>query len=144
MFGAVKVQNASSSVFNHKEAVECSKVQRGNRKEVEGGEELAMVVQKRRPSLRFAFIISAPEALKVARNRRFGNIEPQLDQFAVDARSAPAWILGFHTPDQLADLLIDPRSLRLSRTPPPKQTEAGAMPGHDRLRFDDYESISPT
>ena len=47
MFGAVEVQNASSLVFNHEEAVERSKVQRGNGKEVEGGDDLAMVVQKR-------------------------------------------------------------------------------------------------
>jgi hypothetical protein len=66
MFRAVEVQNSSSSVFNDKERVERSKVQRGNRKEFEGGDDLAVVVQKPQPSFRIAFVRSAPDPLKVA------------------------------------------------------------------------------
>ena len=46
MLGAIKVQNASATMCNYKEAIECSKVQRGNREEVEGGDDLTMVVQE--------------------------------------------------------------------------------------------------
>lgn len=100
IFGAVEVQNSSSAVFNDKERVESSKVQRGNRKEVEGSDDLAVVVQKRQPSFRLALVISAPDASKVARNRGLGNAEAELEQFAVNARSSPAWIVCFHAPNE--------------------------------------------
>ena len=66
MFRAIEVQNSSSAVFNDKERVESSKAQRGNRKEVEGDDDFAVVVQKRQPSFRLARVISSPEAAKVA------------------------------------------------------------------------------
>ncbi len=66
MFRAIEVQNSSSAVFNDKEAVERTKVQRGNRKEVEGGGNLAVVIQKRQPSFRLGLVRSAPDALQVA------------------------------------------------------------------------------
>jgi hypothetical protein len=52
MFRAMEVQDLSSAVFNDKETVESSKAERGNRKEVEGDNDFAVVVQKR--SHRFA------------------------------------------------------------------------------------------
>ena len=66
MFRAIEVQNSSSAVFNDKEAVERPKVQRGNRKEVEGGDDLAVVIQKRQPSFRLGLVISSPDSLEVA------------------------------------------------------------------------------
>ena len=66
MFRAIEVQNSSSAVFNGKERVERSKVQRGNRKEVEGGDDLAVVVQKRQPLFRLSLVIAAPLVSKVA------------------------------------------------------------------------------
>ena len=66
MFRAVEVQNSSSAVFNEKEAVKRSKVQRWNRKEVEGGDDLAVIVQKRQPSFCLALVMSAPDAFQVA------------------------------------------------------------------------------
>ena len=41
MFGAIEVQNSSSAVFDGEEAVERSKVQRRNRKEVERRDDIA-------------------------------------------------------------------------------------------------------
>ena len=66
MFGAIEVQNASSAVFNDKERVERSKVQRWNRKEIEGRDDLAVIIQKRSPSFGLALVESAPSALQVA------------------------------------------------------------------------------
>lgn len=59
MLRAIEVQNSSSAVFNDKETVESSKAQRGNRKEVEGDDDLAVVVQKGQPSFRLALVVSA-------------------------------------------------------------------------------------
>jgi hypothetical protein len=56
MFGAIEVQNSSSAVFNDKEAVERLERQRGNRKEVEGRDDLTVVVQKRQPLFRLGLV----------------------------------------------------------------------------------------
>jgi hypothetical protein len=66
MFGAIEVQNSSSAVFNDKEAVERLERQRGNRKEVEGPDDLTVVVQKRQPLFRLGLVTSSPSALQVA------------------------------------------------------------------------------
>jgi hypothetical protein len=66
MFCAIEVQNSSSAVFYDKETAERSKIQRGNGKEVEGGDDLAVVVQKRQPLLRRALARSVPDTLQVA------------------------------------------------------------------------------
>ena len=140
----LKCRIPSTPVFDDKEAVEHLKPQCENGEEVEGGDYLAVVVQKRQPSFRFALVRSPLQTLQVARNRRFGNPEPELEQFAVDAWCAPCRIVSFHTPDQLADILMHLRSAWLPRSPPPKQTETSTMPGHHRFRFDQYKGVSPT
>jgi hypothetical protein len=144
MFRAVEVQNSSPAVFDDEEAIKSSELQCGNREEVEGGDDLAMVVEECEPPLSLILVMSSLQTLQVARNRWFGHVEPELEQFAMDARRAPPRILLFHAPDQLADFVGHLRPSTLSRPPAPKQTEASAMPGHHRFRFDDYEGVSPT
>ena len=61
----------------------------------------------------------------------------------MDARCAPPWILCFHAPDQFADFADHLWSPGLPGSPPPKQTKAGTMPGHNGFRFNDDENISP-
>jgi hypothetical protein len=48
MFRAVEVQNSSAAVFDDEEAIKSSELQCGNREEVEGGDDLAMVVEELR------------------------------------------------------------------------------------------------
>jgi hypothetical protein len=66
-----------------------------------------------------------------------------LEQFTVDARSAPPRILRFHTPDQFTDFLSHLRAPELLRPPPPKQTETSAA-RTPRFRFDQDDGVSPT
>jgi hypothetical protein len=143
MFRAVEVQNSSPTVFNDEEAIKSSELQYGNREEVEGGDDLAMVVEQREPPLSLIVVMSSLQTLQVARNRWFGHLEPELEQFAMDARRSPARIVGFHTADQFADLESHLGPPRLARPPPPEQTEASAMPGHHRFRSDQDERLSP-
>ena len=75
MCRAVQVQDSSPAVFNNKEAVDYSKVERGNGEEVEGGDDLPVIVQEREPSFRFALVTAALQPLRVARNCRVGNFE---------------------------------------------------------------------
>ena len=143
MFRAVEVQNSSPAVFDDEEAIKSSELQCGNREEVEGGDDLAMIVEECEPPLSLIPSMSSLETLQVARNRWFGHVEPELEQFAMDARRSPARILGFHTPDEFADLVSHLGPRRLARPPSPEQTGASAMSGHHRLRSDQDEHISP-
>ena len=94
MFRAVEVQNSSPAVFNGEEAIKSSELQCGNREEVEGGDDLAMVVEECESPLSLILVMSSLQTLQVAWNRWFGHVEPELEQFAMDARRSPARILG--------------------------------------------------
>src|SRR5260370_31233541 len=59
-----------------------------------------MVAQERPPSLRWR--PSAPD--HVFGDRRLGDLEPELEQFTMDARGAPQWILLAHPLDEVAQL----------------------------------------
>ena len=72
MFRAVEVQNSSPAVFNDEEAIKSSELQCGNREEVEGGDDLAMVVEECEPPLSLILVMSSLRTLQVARNRWFG------------------------------------------------------------------------
>ena len=63
-------------MFDDKEAVECSKRESRNRKEVESGDHFAMVVQERPPALGSAFVQLVLELFQVVRDcgsRKFGS-----------------------------------------------------------------------
>ena len=50
-----------------------------------------------------------------------------------------AWVVPAHPPDQVADLLLDSRSLKMTASafPGPEQTESLAAPSDHRLGLDD-------
>ena len=77
-------------MFDDKEAVECSKRESGNRKEVESGYHFAMVVQERQPALGIAVVLSTLEPFEIAGNGRFGNHESELEQLTVDTWCSPS------------------------------------------------------
>jgi hypothetical protein len=68
---------------------------------------------------------------------RLRDLEPELEQFAVDAWRPPKLVLRAHQPDQHAQFHIDSRapSPRV-RFPTPTATKAGPMPPHQRFRLD--------
>jgi len=68
MCRAVEMEKASSAMFDDKEAVECSK-REWHRKEVEGGDCFAMVVQERQPALCFAVALSVGKVFEVSGRR---------------------------------------------------------------------------
>jgi hypothetical protein len=70
----------------------------------------------------------------VFRHRRLGNLDAELEQLTVDLRRSPERVLEVHSSDQVANLLIDPRSAA-ERTglPSPISGESHSVPAHDRL-----------
>src|ERR1700758_773536 len=73
---------------------------------------------------------------------RLRNLEPELEQFAVNARRAPKRILDAQPPDQYAQLHLDwwPPSPS-TRFPTPVAPKAGSVPTHERLGPDDCENL---
>jgi hypothetical protein len=73
---------------------------------------------------------------------RLRDLKPQLQQFAMDAGSAPKRVLDAHRPNQHPQLCLDwwPPSQR-PRLPPPVVAKARPMPTHQRLGTDDRESL---
>src|SRR6266403_4081332 len=105
---------------------------------------LAMVSEERQPSLHRVWISrGSPHP---SRDTPFREIETQLEQFAVNARRSPGWILSHHTEDQVANLFADtlPSSyLADSGDPRPIQTKSRSVPVHDGSRSDQDERLSP-
>ena len=94
-------------MFDDKEAVEGLKRQCRNGKEVEGGYHFAMVVQKCHPALGVALVSAALEVFEIAGDGRFGDLEAELEQLAVDARRTPGGIFILHLPNEKGNLRTD-------------------------------------
>ena len=92
----------------------------------------------------FVFVASTFAGRQVARDRRFRNVESELEQFAMNAWCSPVRILGFHASNQSANLRAHLWPARMAGSPTPKQTEAGAVPGHHCFGFDQNQRVSPT
>src|SRR5215471_19216347 len=73
------------------------------------------------------------------------DVDAQLEEFAVDARSAPKWVLAAHLPNQFSDLLRHCRAsgLPAADLPSPEQAVSLAVPGNHRIRFYDAECRAP-
>src|SRR5438309_3267998 len=73
---------------------------------------------------------------------RLRDFKPELEQFAVDARRAPQRVLDTHSPDQCAQLGVNPRPpSKRARLPTPVPTKAGPMPTNERLGTDDRDDL---
>jgi hypothetical protein len=65
-----------------------------------------------------------------------------LEQFAVDTRRSPKWVLDAHSPDQSAQLRVDLRPpSNQARLPTPVPTKSGPMPTQERLGMDDGDDL---
>src|SRR5882757_7967664 len=97
-----------------------------------------MVVQKGLPGL----LPSSPTPRDVLGDRRLGDLDAELEQFAMYARCAPQPIGQAHLPDQPADLHRNlwPPTPR-ARRPAPVQPEARPMPPDDRLWLDNRHGV---
>ena len=73
-------------------------------------------------------------------DRRLSDLDPELQQFAMDAWGAPQAVGHAHLPDQAPDLQ---RNLwpapTCARLPAPVQAEAGSMPTQNGVRLDDRD-----
>ena len=81
----------------------------------------------------------------VLRHSPLGHFNAQLEQLAVYAGRAPAWIGKTHPADQISDFFGCRRSaVRKSALPSPVEAKALAVPSDDGFRFHDQEGRAPT
>src|ERR1039457_1843476 len=122
------MQDLTPVVADDEKAVQNTKSERWDGKKVHRSNGLAMVSEERQPSLHRVWISrGSPDP---SRDTPFREIETQLEQFAMNARRSPGWILSNHTEDQGANLFADtlPSSyLADSGDPRPIQTKSRSM-----------------
>ncbi len=129
MPGDVEMQNASAVMGNDKEAVQDSKGNGGNGEEVHCRNGFAVVVQESLPALRRFRILRCPA--HPARHGSLREIEAEFQQFAMNARSTPGWILSHYAEDQVAQLSADslpPKDFVMTTEPTPIHPKSGPMP----------------
>src|SRR4051794_9707712 len=97
-----------------------------------------MVQEERSPALRRWMPVSG----HVLGNRSLADIDAELEEFSMNARSAPERICQAHLVDQLSNLEghLGPAGSS-SRLPAPEGAESSTMPSYDRLRPHDCHRI---
>jgi hypothetical protein len=79
------------------------------------------------------------------RNGRLGHVDPEFQEFAMNARGAPPWVRLRHRANERTDVRGHRRSPDAAPTvPSPPQLEASPMPRDDGLWLDDHECRSPS
>jgi hypothetical protein len=139
----IEVQDLTPVVADDEKAVQNTKSERWDGEKVHRSNGLAMVSEERQPSLHRVWISrGSPDP---SRDTPFREVETQLEQFAVNARRSPGWILSNHTEDQGANLFADtlPSYLADSGDPRPIQPKSRSMPVHDSSRSDQDERLHP-
>jgi hypothetical protein len=107
------------------EGIEQVETDSWNNEQVHGGDVRRVVTQEGPPSLAGR----RPSFDHVLGDAGLRDLNPELEQFAVDAWRAPKRILHAHPPDQRAQLRVDPRSPSLwARLPTPVAAKAGPVP----------------
>src|SRR5262245_31547156 len=71
-------------------------------------------------------------------DRRFRDLESELEQFTMNARGAPQWVLLAHPSDEFPQLIANSRPSRpTSKFPAPIGPETRSMPPQDCARLND-------
>src|SRR5262249_17731218 len=137
------MQDLSTAMLNHEEAIEHLERHRWNREEIECKDYFAVILEKRQPTL--AGIAAASNPPKIPGHAPFTNHEAELLKFSVNFGGAPVRVLLGQALDQDADLSRDlgPTPTRPG-SPAPVKPKPGAMPADHGLRFDDDKHVRPT
>jgi hypothetical protein len=144
VLGHVEVRDAPTVVANDEKAIEHSESDRGDGEEIHCGDRSPMVSQKREPTLGWFGISRRPA--HPAGNGSLRDIKTEHEEFAVDARCAPRWILNNHPEDQLPNLhrcLSSSNPHPNSGDQPPIRTKTRPVPADHRLRRDHDERLFP-
>ena len=84
----------------HKKGKQALEGQGLNHAEINSRNSLGVIAQQCPPGLRWW----SPASHHTLGDRRLGDLESELQQFTMDARGAPQWVLLAHPPDEFAQL----------------------------------------
>jgi hypothetical protein len=96
------MKDPASTVFDNEETVQDSKGESGHREEVHGR---AVIAQESSPE--FPCLLRRRQALDIARNCPFRDLEAEVERFTMNSGSAPGGILFHHPLDEKSNLGID-------------------------------------
>src|SRR5215469_12943807 len=135
------MQDSAAVVSQHQEYVEYLKANGRHREEVDGHHGPDMILKEGSPGLRRRL----PPTCHVLAHARFPDVDAQFEQFTMDTRRTPEWILPAHPANQLTNLFGHRWSSRLAppNLPSPEQPKSLAMPANDGFRFDDQQRRLP-
>src|SRR5665647_1322103 len=141
MRGDVEMHDPLAVVSQHQEHVQHLKANGRKREEVDRNRGLPVVLQEGPPCLRRRITT----ADHVFAHAGIADVNAELEEFTVDARSAPKRVFAAHLPNQLTDFLRHRRAAALAAAnlPSPKQSKSLAVPSYDGSRFDDAKSRAP-
>ena len=105
MFGDVEMEDLASTVFDHEKTIQDSERKSWYGEEVHGRNGLAVIAQESSPE--FPCLFGRKQAVEIARNCAFRDVEAQFQKLTVNSGSAPAGILVRHSPDESSNLGID-------------------------------------
>ncbi len=88
MTGDVEVQDSAAPVLNDEKAIKEFEGQCGHGEEINGNDCLAMITEEGKPALAGIAVASQPS--QISGNSPLADLEPKLQQFAMDLRRAPA------------------------------------------------------
>src|SRR4029453_7764981 len=126
--GYRKPQQLSPSMAQHKKGKQAFEGQRWNHAEINCCNRLRVIAQECPPGLGRRSAASH----HVLGDRRLGELEPKLEQFAMNSRSPPQWIVFAHPPDETAQLALDSGpTWPSSRFPAPVGPKSASMPPQD-------------
>src|SRR5713226_5363096 len=137
----VEMRDPSSVVSQNQEHVQDLKPDRRHSEEVDRHHRLDVILKEGPPGLRRRL----PLPYDVLAHAGLTDIDPEFEQFTVDAGRAPERILAAHLADQFSHVLRDRRSAGSAVTdlPRPEEAEAPTVPSNHGFRLDDDQAITP-
>ena len=109
----IQMEDSSTTVLDHEEAIQHAKRQCGHGEEIHGYDDVAVIAKESNPAL--AGVVGRGQAPEIAGDRALGDVEAELEELAVDSWGAPGGILADHPPDDSSDLGIDLRPTKALR-----------------------------
>ena len=105
MFRDIEMKNFAPTMLDDKKTIQNSEGESRYSEKIHGRNDFSMIAQKRSPEL--VFLVGRRQAMDIARNGEFGNMESELEQFTVNSRCSPCGILLNHPTNDRWDLGID-------------------------------------
>jgi hypothetical protein len=137
----IEMNNAATLMGENEEDVENAEGDCRDREEIDRGKLFAVVFQKGMPCLGWRFGM----ADHVFGDCCLGNVDSELEQFAMNSGGSPEGIVFAHGADEITNILGNPGPSRFAAPafPGPKESESLAMPGNNGFWFNDDEGRAP-